>query len=126
MTMWGIFLIKVEDFTFSSRIETPFLKKTDSSPRVWSQAWRTHLLLPVCWFCDEELISDRKNILMSYKNLSLHFHKLNHAMKKLLGPLCNPLKLEVIKIGKHLNIFIKSFQNTQMSTNKMNSHFPRL
>lgn len=110
MKMWGIFLIKVENFTFSSRIEAPFLQKRDSRPRVWSQAWRTHLLLPVCWLCGEELTSDHKHILMSYKNLSFHFHKLNHAMKKPLGPLCNPLKLEVIKTGKQLNIFIKSFQ----------------
>lgn len=112
MKMWGIFLIKVKNFTFSSRIEAPFLKKMDSSRRVWSQAWRTHLLHPVCWLYGEELTSDRKHRLMSYKNLSFRFHKLNHAMKKPLGPLCNSLKLEVIKIGKHLNVFIKSFQNT--------------
>lgn len=126
MKMWGIFLRKVGNCTFSSRTEAPFIKKMHSSRRVWGQAWRTHLLHPVCWLSGEELTSDRKHILMSYKNLSFHFHKLNHAMKKLLGPLCNPLKLEVIKIKKHLNIFIKSFQNTQMSINKMNSHFPRL
>lgn len=126
MKMWEIFLIKVGNCTFSSRTEASFLKKIDCSQRVWGQAWRTHLLYPVCWLSGEELTSDRKHILMSYKNLSFRFHKLNHAMKKPLGPLCNPLKLEVIKIRKHLNIFIKSFQNTQMSINKMNSHSPRL
>lgn len=99
MKMWGIFLIKVENFTFSSRIEAPFLKQTDSSPRVWSQAWRTHLLLPVCWLSGEELTSDRKHILMSYKNLSFHFHKLNHAMKKPLGALCNPSSWKSLKQG---------------------------
>lgn len=85
MKRWGIFLIKVGNCTFSSRTEAPFLKKIDSSRRVWGQAWRTHLLHPVCWLCGEELTSDRKHILMSYKNLSFRFHKLNHAMKKTLG-----------------------------------------
>lgn len=124
MRMWGIFLVKVENSTFSSRIEAPFLKKGIQSkgvePGVGTPAPPSVLAL---WW---RATSDCKYILTSYKNLSFHFHKLNHAMKKPLGPLCNSLKLEVIKIGKHLNIFIKSFQNTQMSIKKMNSHFPRL
>lgn len=65
MKMWGIFLIKVENCTFSIRTEAHFIKKMHSSGRVWGQAWRTHLLHPVCWLSGEELTNDHKHICLT-------------------------------------------------------------